>query len=194
LDPVARWEPQAETVARLRNGDIAALETVFRSLSSAVIRLSRALLGNSADAEDATQEIFLRVYQQAPKFDGRARFSTWVHRVAVWYCLNKLRQQRRRAAAETSAGEHRVRLAAAAPADPPESAAERRLAAALLERLPPVHRACLALREIEGRSYAEIADLLGVPIGTVMSRLSRARRLLAAMLNQAGENFGTGME
>ncbi|NLG44024.1 MAG: RNA polymerase sigma factor [Phycisphaerae bacterium] len=187
MAPDARREPDAGTVARLRSGDIAALEAVFEVLSGAVIRLSRSLMGNSTDAEDAAQEIFLHVYEQAGKFDGQARFSTWVYRLAVRYCLNKVRQRRRRAAAEKAAVAQRIRLVTAEPGKLPATKDESARAAALLERLPPSYRACLVLREIEGRSYAEIAELLDIPPGTVMSRLSRARRLLAAMLDEPAE-------
>lgn len=174
-------EPDAETVVRLRAGDITALAAVFRACGPRVYRLCRRMLGNAPDAEDATQEIFLRAYERAATFDGRARFSTWLHRLAVHHCLNRLKQRRRH---ETALQQGVTTAQPKRAASLPEAALLSEDAAARvdawLDALPPHYRACFVLREVEELSYAEIADLLEIPVGTVMSRLSRARRMLRA--------------
>ncbi len=142
-------------------------------------------MGNEADAGDATQEIFVRAFEQAHKFDGRSEFFTWLYRLAVWHCLNKLKQRKR--------GDSNLRSASAAlwaaRQDSPQTPLEnliREEQGGLLDRavllLPSNYRACLVLREVEGLSYAQIAEYLEIPVGTVMSRLARARRTLRANL------------
>ncbi len=171
-------EPDEQVLARLRHGDIAALGTVFEQLGPRVYRIARHMLGNQADAEDVTHDIFLDLLARSDRFAGRSRFSSWLHRVTVNACLNRLKRRRRRTAAEAGGAE--------ACLDDPSVTGERRETASrvsdALGRLSPDYRACVVLRELEGYSYAQIAELLEIPIGTVMSRLSRARRLLVAEL------------
>jgi RNA polymerase sigma-70 factor (ECF subfamily) len=159
-------------VRRLGERDPAALARCFHVHGARVWRLARGMLGQAADADDATQEIFLRVQEKAASFDGRGSFAAWVRRLAVNHCLNRLAERRRREArCET---DHVDAIPATAkPGIETSEALERALA-----RLPDDQRAALVLREIDGRSYREIADLLAIPIGTVMSRLARARERL----------------
>jgi RNA polymerase sigma-70 factor (ECF subfamily) len=135
------------------------------------------MLGSAADADDATQDIFLRAYERAGSFDGRSRFSTWLYRLAVRYCLNWLRERSREDARHRAAA--RRAITTTEPADALDAAERHDLVHRLLAGLPPHYRACVFLREIDGLSYADIADLLDIPRGTVMSRLARARLLLA---------------
>lgn len=170
---------------RLARGQGAALDTLFARHGGRVYRLARGMLPQPEDAEDATQEVFLKLLERAGQFDCRARFTTWLHRLTVNLCLNRGERQRQRVceglAAELAA-EGGDPSAGAAQAD------ECARAAALLERLSPEHRAVLSLRELEGLSYAEIAATLHLPVGTVMSRLARARERLAA---EVGEREAT---
>ena len=180
-------EPDARTLDRLRSGDAAALAPVFELFGLRVHRTALRMMGNQADAEDVTQEIFLRVLEQANRFDGRSRFSTWLYRLAVRHCLNRIRQRGRRTAAEDEAGARRARRGLTRDASPIERLTAQddlALVDRLLSGLSPHYRACVVLREIEGFSYAEIAELLELPIGTVMSRLSRARALLSSQLSE----------
>jgi RNA polymerase sigma-70 factor (ECF subfamily) len=146
------------------------------------------VLGQRADAEDATQEIFLRLREKAAQFAGHGRFSTWLYRLAVNHCLNRL------AAARGRGGAHAVLDELDPPAAPgpsPFEVSERgeecTRAAALLARLSVDHRSVLVLREIEGLSYERIAEALDVPVGTVMSRLARAREHLARIAPHRAE-------
>ncbi len=167
---------------RLRRGDARGLEAAYRQFGARVQRTCLALLGDRAAAEDATQEIFLRVLDRARQFSGGSRFSTWLYRIAVNHCLNAKEKERMRRAEPL---EGRVASDAACPrAMPPDlaSASEARdLVLARLSRLSEEHRAILVLREIDGLAYQDIAEVLGVPVGTVMSRLARARERWLAL-------------
>lgn len=188
-DPTSS-EPDELTLTRLKQGDIGALARVFELFALRVHRLSRRMIGNQADAEDVTQEVFLRVFEQAGKFDGRCRFSTWLYRLAVRHCLNRIKQRDRRTAAESRAHDHAERNREPMVRSPSERLVvqdELVLVDQLLASLPPHYRACIVLREIEDLSYAQIAELLEIPVGTVMSRLARARQSLRARLAESRE-------
>jgi RNA polymerase sigma-70 factor (ECF subfamily) len=171
-------DPDPQTLARLGAGDLAAFAAVYESLGDRVFRICRSLLGQDADAEDATQEVFLKVHAHAAQFAGRSRFSTWVHRIAVHHCYWRLRQRRARNARTTPPPDF-AHLAGGP--DEIERIDARDLADRLLAGLPEDQRTVVVLREIEGLSYQEIAETLEIPIGTVMSRLNRARHRLEAI-------------
>ncbi len=137
----------------------------------------RRVLGNPDDALDATQEALLAIARKIGSFDGRAKFSTWAYRVATNAALDEARRRKRRpvpteALPESSAG----RLAAES------GVADRLDLDAALATLTPEYRAAVALRDLLGMDYAEIAEVLGIPPGTVRSRISRGRAVLADLL------------
>jgi RNA polymerase sigma-70 factor (ECF subfamily) len=136
------------------------------------ITASPRILGQGADAEDATQEIFLRVREKADGFDGRGSFSAWLRRLALNHCLNRLAERRRREGRIEPCDLDRVPTSA-----PPKFETAEALERAL-SRLPDDQRAVLVLREVEGLTYREISEALSIPAGTVMSRLARARERL----------------
>lgn len=188
-------EPDADTLARFRNGDVTALAAVFRLYGGQVHRLARKMLGNPDDAEDATQEIFIRAFEQAAKFHGRSGLFTWLYRLAVRHCLNKMKGIRRREAHERRASqEGRTEQVSAAPSPLARLIDNERneVVAELLQSLPPHYRSCLLLREVDGLSYSQIAEVLEIPAGTVMSRLARARRTLRARLPDSDGAGGAG--
>ena len=168
-------DPDLDLVRGLQRGDMPALRVAYERHGERVQRLCRRLLGRAADAEDATQDVFLKLFDRARSFDGRARFATWLHRLTVNHCLHRLERDRLRQAARLP--EHDGALVD--PGEAPDSACsrgetEQRLEA-LLARLSTEHRAVIVLRELEELSYREIAAALAIPEGTVMSRLARAR-------------------
>ncbi|MFH1746431.1 MAG: RNA polymerase sigma factor [Planctomycetota bacterium] len=180
-------QPEGLTIARLQTGDITALASIYELFGLRVHRLCRRMLSNEHDAQDVTQEIFLRVYEQAGKFSGKSRFSTWLYRLAINHCLNRIKQRDRRSVTESAAAEHQVTIRLAAidsPAPGFDHADAVEQVDQLLSRLFPDYRACIVLREIQGLSYTEIAELLEIPIGTVMSRLARARSQLQGILEK----------
>ena len=142
------------------------------------------------DAEDATQEALLAVVRGLPRFDGRAAFSTWVHRVTTNSCLDELRRRGRRPRVvrrlDASPGDQDGYPDALDPADPAPGADDRlgdRLAIDdALAALPEEFRLPVVLRDHLGYDYAEIAEVLDLPPGTVRSRIARGRARLAALL------------
>jgi RNA polymerase sigma-70 factor (ECF subfamily) len=163
-------------------------DELYERFRRPVWRLARRLAGSEEEAFDLCQEIFLRVWRGLPGFRGEARLSTWVFQIA-WNHLraHRKRQSRRREVVADTAGEARVVLEELRdPRPDPErgaAAAEAlALVAAALDGLPEHFRVVVWLRDGEGLSYEEIATVLGVPIGTVRSRLARARALLRTVL------------
>jgi RNA polymerase sigma-70 factor, ECF subfamily len=154
-----------------------------------IFRLVQAIVRNEHDARDICQEVWLTVWKQLPKFHHESKFTTWLHPIAVRRAIDHLRKRRRwyDRFLPFSTGDDTVESApepvtiddARQNAENTERSAQLRQ---ILDSLPPKLRAVLALREIEGLSYEEIAQVTGVPKGTVMSRLYHARRLLAQKL------------
>lgn len=174
-----------ELVERHRYGDDRAFNEVYARFEDMVYNLSYRLAGNREEAADLTQEIFLRVFRHLGSFGGRSTLKTWIFRIAVNHCRDRLSRWHpptQPIGEETGEG-------VAAYADPsrgPEELAvaaddKRRVEQALI-RLPQVFREVVVLRDIEGLSYEEIADVLGVRIGTVRSRIARGRDQLRALL------------
>lgn len=137
--------------------------------------MCRRLTGNDADAADATQETLLAVVRGLPRFDRRSRFGTWSYRIAVNASLDELRRRRRRPEPgldEAMAGEEHG-----------SDAVDTRIDVdAALAHLAPEFRAPVVLRDLCGLDYAEIAEVLGIPDGTVRSRIARGRRALIPLL------------
>jgi RNA polymerase sigma-70 factor (ECF subfamily) len=166
------------------------LAVVFELYGSRVYRLAVRMVGRQADAEDAVQEVFIRAFEQAHRFHGRSGLYTWLYRLAVRHCLNTITRHRRRESRERAASVG-LRLAAQRVAPSPVERLTHKEESELFDRqlqaLPAHHRACLVLRELEGLSYAQIAEVLEIPTGTVMSRLARARHALRDALRAAEE-------
>lgn len=181
-------DPDQELVEAAQAGDAAALEALLRRHHDRVHLLCRRLTGSDADALDATQEALIAVVRGLPRFDGRSRFTTWLHRVATNACLDELRRRRRRPrpglpddADDDGHPHHEV-------ADPRgeeglHAVAERLVLDEALAGLPVEFRAAVVLRDVCDLDYAEIAEVLDVPPGTVRSRIARGRRLLARQLD-----------
>jgi RNA polymerase sigma-70 factor (ECF subfamily) len=166
-------------VRRAQRGDRAAFTQLFRHHRVGVLRLVHRMLGPSADLEDVVQEVFLQVHRSLHDFRGQAKFSTWLHRVAVNVVLMARRAAKSRPVL-TSAPEHDEHRANGELPD--EATARRRRIAAfrrLLEELPEKKRIVFELHEIEGRTPAEISEIVGAPVLTVRTRLFYARRELA---------------
>lgn len=178
-----------ELLRRAQSGDEAAFGTLMRSHYERIFRLVYAMVHNEHDARDICQEIWLTVWKQLPQFRGDAKFTTWLHPIATRRALDHLRKRRRwfdrflpfvQGDAEIEAAPEPVAADdTRAHSDVADRSAQLKTA---MDALPPKLRAALALREIEGLSYEEIAAATGIPTGTVMSRLYHARRLLTQKL------------
>ena len=180
---------ETELLRRAQTGDEAAFGTIMRTHYERIFRLVYAMVRHEHDARDICQEIWLTVWKQLPGFRGDAKFSTWLHPIATRRALDHLRKRRRwfDRFLPFSNGDAEIESApepASADDTRQQSETNDRSAQlkAALDTLPPKLRATLALREIEGLSYEEIAAATGIPTGTVMSRLYHARRLLTQQL------------
>jgi len=155
-----------------------------------VFQLGLHLLGDPQEALDLSQEVFLRVFRTLPQFRGQSSLKTWIYRIAINQAANRRRWWRRRHQSQQVGLEEHTATHGEFPetrraADPDRVLEEREVARTVwsaLDRLPFDQRAVIVLREIDGLSYDEIADSLGVAVGTVKSRLARARRGLRAVL------------
>ena len=178
-------EVDVELVERHRCGDTQAFNEVYARFEEMVFNLAFRMSGNYEEAADLTQEIFLRVYRHLGSFGGRSSLKTWIFRIAMNHCRDRLSRWRpvtQPLGDDPAEGE----VAYADPSRGPEELAvaadEGRRVAAGLARLAPVFREAVVLRDIEGFSYEEIAEVLGVRIGTVRSRIARGREQLRALL------------
>jgi len=178
-------DPDRPLVTAAQAGDPAALDALLRRHHDHILRLCRGLAGNEADALDATQEALLAIVRGLDRFDGRARFSTWAHRVATNACLDELRRRRRRPLPglpderDPEAGRP---LADPAGEVPLEAVGERLAVDDALHALAPEFRAAVVLRDLCDLDYAQIAEVLDLPPGTVRSRIARGRAQLAHLL------------
>jgi len=161
-------------VAAARDGDRGALEQLLRRHYDRIHAVCRRLAGNDADGADATQEAMIAIVRGLGRFDGSSKFSTWAYRVAVNKTLDELRKRARRPSIELSAAEGVASEAV--------DAALRADVDAALRKLPVEFRACVVLRDLCGLDYAEIAEVLAIPPGTVRSRIARARASLVPLL------------
>ena len=171
-------EPALVTAAQA--GDQAALERLLRDNQAQIYAICRRITGNDTDALDATQDALIAIVRGLPKFYGRAKFSTWVYRVATNSCLDELRRRRRRPLVGLPEGEGSTLdlpdIHAPAVAD---HVANRLDVSEALAELPEDFRAAVVLRDLCQLDYAEIAEVLAIPAGTVRSRIARGRAQLA---------------
>ena len=171
-------------VARARSGDHDAFIALVERYQRLVLALSRQMLGPDEDARDLAQETFLRAYRHLSGFRGQASFKTWLVRIAVNLCGHARRRVGREVPLEEDAGSRSAR--AAPEAGPEAMLLDQELAGVVrraLARLPLHYRSVIVLRDLQGLSYRETADVLAIPIGTVMSRLAKARERLRLSLS-----------
>ena len=171
-----------------QGGDRDALDVLLRRHHDRVLAVCRRLAGNEADALDATQDALIAIARGIRRFDGRAAFSTWAYRVATNACLDELRRRRRRPLTglpDTDAGPEPVDAWAAAAPEVADALPERLAVDDALRQLPEDFRAAVVLRDLCDLDYAEIAEVLGIPPGTVRSRIARGRGQLARLLDPA---------
>ena len=170
-----------ELVERMRAGDPEALRLTVERYQDRIFALIYGIVRDRHEVEDVAQEVFLKVFTRITAFDGRSRFYTWLYRVAANTAKDHVKKRSRRPAVALEE-DARIESPAHGPADSAERAEARRQVRAAIDELPVRYREVLALRELEGLSYNEIAAILRVSIGTVESRLHRARARLKQVL------------
>ena len=188
--------PDSALIASWRRGDRGALETLLRRHYDRLNGLCRRMLGNEQDAQDATQEALIAIVRGLPSFDGRSAFSTWAYRVATNSALDEMRRRGRRPVPGLDVGEEAVTsstsdisaaVAVRAWVDPADAVGTRLDVDTALQQIPDEQRAAVVLRDLLDLDYAEIAEVLAIPIGTVRSRIARGRVALAALLESRDE-------
>lgn len=183
---------EKELILRCQRGDEAAFEALIHAHEKRVYTLCRRMCRNEDDALEAAQDTFLAVWRGIGAFRADAAFSTWLYRLATNACLDLLRREKKRSGdVPLDAAEAPNSLADGAM--PPEEAAvradTRRMVREALFALPDDYRQVLLLREAEQLSYQEIAAVAGLELGTVKSRISRARQALRNHLAASGNFF-----
>ena len=177
-------------VERVQRGDKKAFELLVIKYQRKLMRLVARLVRDQAEAEDVVQEAFIKAYRALPQFRGESAFYTWLYRIGINTAKNYLVTQGRRAPTSTEANSEEAETFDDAEQlrdiNTPESMlATKQIATtvnAAMESLPEELRVAISLREIEGLSYDEIAEAMGCPIGTVRSRIFRAREAIAEKL------------
>ena len=182
--------PEADAIRLAQQGDAAAFERLYHLHSRRVYSLCLRMVGNTAEAEDLTQEAFLQLFRKIATFRGESAFSTWLHRLSVNVVLMKLR---RKSATETSLEEM---------TEPDEEAGSRRrdfgaadlqLSGSIdrvnlqraVEQLPPGYKAVFVLHDVQGFEHNEIAEIMHCSIGNSKSQLHKARMRLRELLHEA---------
>lgn len=178
-----RSQADRELIRRFLAGDADAFETLMQAHEQRVFSICLRMLRERDAALDATQDVFLTVFRKADRYKEQAAFSTWLYRVTVNTCYDHLRRQKRK---RTEPMPEHYDPSDPRSADPLEAAELRPAIENALERLPPEFRSAAVLVDLEGMSLEGAADTLEIPIGTVKSRVFRARRLLAEYLGNLG--------
>lgn len=186
-------------VKRSQKGDTGAFEQLVTIYQDRIYALSYQLTGNYADAQDLAQNVFIRAYRALPGFRNEADFGTWLHRIAVNLSINEKRRKKPDVSldnpVQTDEGE--MPRLVASNGDSPEEAYEKKefsnMVREALWELSEEHRAVLVLREMQGYSYDEIAQMLDCTLGTVKSRINRARQALKKQIVRIAANNGRNL-
>jgi len=185
-----------ELVSRCLQGDSTAFNHIVDKYQQRIYNIAFRMTNNHDDALDLAQESFIRIYRALASYKGESAFSTWIHRIASNVCLDELRKKKRQplVALSTDAtmsgeeGEYSIEFAAGDEDTPEQHLLRnevRREIALALSQVSPEHRIVLVLRDIQGYSYEEMAEIIGVNVGTIKSRLNRARIALREVLRAA---------
>ncbi len=190
--PAELTAQEALFVSRLKANEDAAYDELVRTYSASIYHVAYRMTGDAAEASDAVQDIFLKIFRNIGGFKGEAALKTWIFKIAFSEILNRLRWWKRRhrfttlSLDESPNGNpppsHSVAHAGPTPEEVLQAKERENAIQQALWRLSREHRSIIVLRDIEGFSYAEIAEVLGISIGTVKSRLARARNDLKKSL------------
>ena len=177
---------ELELLEKSKRGDGDAFGVLVKRYESLIFNAVMSLVRNNEDAQDITQEAFFKAYRSLRSFRGDCRFSSWVYRIAMNAAKDFIRSEARHPHVsldndgEDDDGENQeLQIADDSPSSDPQASAEasetQRIVRAALAKLSDNHREILVLRDMEGYSYEEISDMLGLELGTVKSRINRAR-------------------
>ncbi|OGV72085.1 MAG: hypothetical protein A3K19_08180 [Lentisphaerae bacterium RIFOXYB12_FULL_65_16] len=176
-----------ELIRRFKEGEPWAFEALVDKYAGKAFQIAYGVLGNRQDAEEVSQDVFIRIHKALPNFRGDSEFSTWMYRIAVNLARNKYRWNRSRGSEKNLSmdatlgdqdGSEMSRILASPEKAPDDAAANNEFEAEVmtqLQALPDLYREPLVLRNLDDMSYDRIATLLGCRLGTIKSRIARAR-------------------
>jgi RNA polymerase sigma-70 factor (ECF subfamily) len=178
--PAAEAPADEDLVAAIRRGETSAFEKLMRRYNQRLFRAARALLRDDAEAEDVVQETFVRAFRHLEEFEGRSRVATWLTRIAVNEALVRLKRARRFESASDDREGRMLRVESTRPGPEDETGARelRAVLTAAIDALPDDLRSVFVLREVEGMSTLEAAEVLQLTSEAVRVRLHRARAAL----------------
>ena len=192
-------QQEEDLVRRVQAGDDGAFDRLVELCAPRVYSLAYRMVGNNEDAQDIAQDAFLRVYQAIQRFRSDATFSTWLHRIVVNACHDELARRKRRPATMselTDDDDAPSPLDLRSTGETPETALLQRERQQAIQRalaeLPEVSRMVIVLHDIQGMGYQEIAEVTRTEVGTVKSRLNRARNMLREKISADRELFRGG--
>jgi RNA polymerase sigma-70 factor (ECF subfamily) len=184
----------AEIITRFKGGDRTGFNELVRRYSTRAYQIAYGVLGNKEDAEEVAQDVFIRIFKALPKFRGDAEFSTWMYRIAMNLARNKYRWNRSRGLRRnisieaTQENDELSGRGIQVPAELPTPDERAELnefesnVMAEMDKLPPLYREALVMRNVENMSYERIAKVLDCKLGTIKSRIARAREELRKRL------------
>jgi len=193
--PSALETTEQELLLRAQKNDIEAFESLISPYTNQLLNHAFRILKNREDAEDALQDTYLKTYNSIKKFEGVSSFKTWLYKILTNACLDKLRKQKRETTTSLYTtdedGEHEINVADETYS--PEISAQKSAANAALKKaldtLSEEHRIAIIMRDIDGLTYDEIAEATETNVGTVKSRINRARSQLKKILQKDRELF-----
>ena len=183
-----------ELILSSKEGDLSAFEELLILYQDRVYTHCLHLTGNVDDAQDLAQDVFIQAFRKITAFRGDADFGTWLHRIAVNLWINQIRKNSKLvcisydAPIETKEGKMELEFTSSesSPSEAAEASEQSYTVQMALSKLPEEFKLVIVLRDLEGYSYDEIAEMLACSVGTVKSRISRGRRLLRKFLVEAG--------
>lgn len=182
VSPSGQTMTDEEVIGRVRAGDTALFEVIMRRYNQRLFRVTRSILGDDDEAQDVTQEAYVRAYMHLDQFEGRAQFSTWLTKIAVHEALARLRARKRLVDIDgmSASAEDAMNLESKTPSPEQDvlNKTIRIVVETAVDGLPETYRSVFMLREVEGLSTSETADCLDLTEETVKVRLHRARSLL----------------
>jgi len=182
---------------KAKAGDVAAFEELIESYQKKIYNLAYRIIGNYDDAADMAQEVLIRIFKSIANFKGQSSFSTWIYRITTNVCLDEIRRKKNKKIIsldeEIRMEDGEIKRQIMSDDLQPDAAAEqeelRSAVSNAINSMPDDHSLIITLRDIQGLSYDEISAVLDCPIGTVKSRISRARQALKKVLSTRRELF-----
>lgn len=188
--------PESDLIKRCKNGDREAFNELFAQHESKVINIAYGMLSDRDDAYDAAQEVFIKIYKNISSFKENSSLSTWIYRITSNTCNDFLRKRQRsagtvsiHASLDEEGREIELRDTAPLPEEYAEHNEAQRAVRIAISELSDEYREIITLCDVEDMSYEKIADILKCPVGTVKSRLNRARKALKKKLSENRELF-----